>query len=101
MKKELSVLTSLLIARTSSPTLSDLMDPSGNHDIGTRTTVRWKDNEARELHFLLLRGSSKDKRLLLVSSEIMARQDSSGSSSPDLGIVVSQLQTCMEYYNRG
>ena len=49
MKRELSVLTSLLIARTSSQTLSDLMDPSGNHDIGTRTTMRWKGNEAREL----------------------------------------------------
>ena len=45
-----------------------------------------------ELHFLLLRGSSKDKRLFLVSSEIMARQNSSGYSSPDLGIVVSQLR---------
>lgn len=31
--KELSALTSL-IARTSSQTISDLMDPSGNHDIG-------------------------------------------------------------------
>ena len=95
---------------------TDLMDPSGNHDIGTRTTVRWKGNEARELfiqittnvslytrnrselHFLL-RGSSKDKRLFLVSNEIMAGFE---------WLFIARLgncsfaaqKACVEYYNR-
>jgi nuclear pore complex protein Nup205 len=30
----------------------------------------------------------------------MAGQDSSATSSPDLGIVVSQLKNCVEYYNK-
>lgn len=40
------------------------------------------------------------KVLFSVNSEIMAGQDTSATSSPDLGIVVSQLKNCVEFYNQ-